>query len=188
MQNNLEEDFKPNLTPKQIIQLGSFGGTYFRDLKATETINNIDYTDVWKELPSDWIEGLDISKSISSQKYLKKSNKYNVKCGTSLEDWNKSGWIENIDPYGWFMWYCRYYQGRRCYDDERQIKRQISFVNRWRPNLCSKIIDKIEDLNDENQINEKLYNFQISPGIRQSLQHWGYVLTKEDFMSYINNK
>ena len=78
MQNNLEEDFKPNLTPKQIIQLGSFGGTYFRDLKATETINNIDYTDVWKELPSDWIEGLDISKSISSQKYLKKSNKYNV--------------------------------------------------------------------------------------------------------------
>ena len=41
--------------------------------------------------------GLDISKSISSQKYLKKSNKYNVKCGTSLEDWNKSGWIENVD-------------------------------------------------------------------------------------------
>ena len=182
------QEFKPNLTPKQILQLGSFGGTYFRDLNSTETIDNMEYKDVWMELPQDWLEGLDIKTQVASQKYIKKNNKYNVKCGSSLEDWNNSGWIEKIDPYGWFMWYCRFYQGRRCYDDERQIKRYnncASFKGRWRNNLCKKIKDKIKDLNDEKEINEKLNDYKIAPGVRQTLQHWGYKLTKEDLDFYL---
>ena len=31
--------------------------------------------------------------------------------------------VKEVDPYGWFMWYCRFYLGRRCEDDERQIGR-----------------------------------------------------------------
>ena len=30
-------DFKPNLTPKQVLRMGSFGGTYFRDIKSGVT-------------------------------------------------------------------------------------------------------------------------------------------------------
>jgi hypothetical protein len=28
-------------------------------------------------------------------------------CGASLEEWEKSGWMREQDPYGWFQWYCR---------------------------------------------------------------------------------
>ena len=50
-------------------------------------------------------------------------NKYGVKCGTSLRFWENKGWINEIDPYGWFQWYFRYWSGRRSKDDERQINR-----------------------------------------------------------------
>ena len=36
-------------------------------------------------------------------------NKYGVKCGTSLRFWENKGWINEIDPYGWFQWYFRYW-------------------------------------------------------------------------------
>ena len=30
-------------------------------------------------------------------------NKYGVKCRTSLRFWGNKGWINPIDPYGWFQ-------------------------------------------------------------------------------------
>ena len=48
-------------------------------------------------------------------------NKYGVKCGTSLRFWENKGWINKIDPYGWFQSYFRCWSGRRSKDDKRQI-------------------------------------------------------------------
>ena len=99
-------NFRPNLTPKEVLQMGSFGGTYFRPI--TSSVTKQSYKDVWEELPSDWLKGLNIKTQVASSNYSKSVNKYKEICGGDLEMWESSGWITGIDPYGWFMWYCRY--------------------------------------------------------------------------------
>jgi len=129
---------------------------------------------VWKELPADWLEGLDIKRQVASSIYDASVNKYKVKCGASLEEWESSGWMREQDPYGWFQWYCRFYQGRRTEDDERQISRWMKCCGpkgRWKNNLISKIA----------KAGCSYDNFGVSPVVRQTLQHWGFVLTKEEF-------
>jgi hypothetical protein len=74
--------FQPNLTPKEILQRGSFGGTYFRRIYSSITRST--YEGVWKELPKDWLEGLDIKKTVSSENYDPKVNTYKVSCGGDL--------------------------------------------------------------------------------------------------------
>ena len=97
-------------------------------------------------------------------------NKYGVRCGTSLRFWGSRGWINKIDPYGWFQWYCRYWLGRRSSDDESQIKRWVAIVNRFKGVLVKMIKDK----------GVKFDDFSVSPKIRQTLLHWGYELVESD--------
>lgn len=158
-------NFRPNLTPKEILQMGSFGGTYFRPISSKVT--GLSYKDVWKELPEDWLQGLNVKTQIASSAYQKSVNKYKETCGGDLEMWESSGWITSVDPYGWFMWYCRFYQGRRCSDDVRQIGRGngvIGPTGRWRRNLANKVL--------ASGLPHKLgcEKFTISPKIRQLLQ------------------
>ena len=102
--------FRPNLTPKEVLQMGSFGGTYFRPIRSSVT--GVTYSNTeWQELPTDWFEGLNIKTQVTAMKYNTNVNKYKVNCGGDLEMWESSGWITHIDPYGWFQWYCRFYQG-----------------------------------------------------------------------------
>lgn len=81
--------FQPNRTPKEILQAGAFGGTYFRIIKSNVT--KVIYKDAWKEFPDDWFAGLKISLQVASPTYRKEVNKYNVKCGATLEEWEESG-------------------------------------------------------------------------------------------------
>ena len=167
-----EPEFRPNMTPKEVLQAGSFGGTYFRPIKSSVT--NLKYNKMWNELPQNWLEGLNVAKTISSTLYDESVNTYKAKCGGSLEMWETSGWITEVDPYGWFMWYCRYYLGRRCYDDERQIGRWKNCCGpkgRWKGNLIGKIA----------RAGVAYDNKAISPVVRQTLQHWGYKLTEKDY-------
>merc|ERR1712241_1389274 len=166
------KEFRPNMTPKEVLQAGSFGGTYFRPIKSSVT--GLKYNKMWDELPQNWLEGLNIKKMISSTNYDEKVNTYKSKCGGSLEMWETSGWIKDLDPYGWFMWYCRFYLGRRSDDDERQIGRWKNCTGpkgRWKNNLIGKIARAGVAYN----------NRGISPVIRQTLQHWAYTLTEKDY-------
>jgi len=161
-------DFRPNKTPKEVMQAGSFGGGYFRNIKSGVTKEA--YKDAWKEFPSDWVEGLKINLQVANQTYDKNKNKYKVKCGSTLDDWESSGWIKAQDPYGWFQWYCRFYLGRRTSDDQRQLARWKSFDSRFKKNLINKI----------KKANTKYNDFTISPVIRQSLLHWAIEVTEHD--------
>ena len=103
---NFDPEFNPDLTPKQMLTLGVFGGKYM--------------TDCTKEFPADWFTKAKFAKG-SSDPTL---NYFGVKASQSLSVWREKGWIHADDPRGWFQWYCRYYLGRRLADEDmRQIKR-----------------------------------------------------------------
>ena len=177
---DIHKQFKPNKSPKQVFTMGSFGGTYFRPIHSSVTGKDYTPSEAMRGFKS-WFEGIDLKTKITSSKYDKKVNKYGVKCGSSLEAWENSGWIDKQDPYGWFQWYCRYYNGRRTPDDERQIGRWLKFAGpkgRFRRALMNKIIKKGTTYDDAS----------VSPVIRQGLLHWGYQLTKVDFERYRKSK
>jgi hypothetical protein len=179
--NQINEDihtqFKPNKTPQQVFKMGAFGGTYFRPIHSSITGKDYTPSEAMKGLPKPWFEGIDIKNKITSDTYDKKINKYKVKSGSSLEAWETSGWIDKQDPYGWFQWYCRYFNGRRTADDERQISRWLKLAGpngRFRRTLMNKIIKKQTTYND----------ISVSPVIRQVLLEWGYQLTRKDLDDY----
>ena len=111
-------DFGVNKTTVEMINKGTFGGTYFSDIYSGVTGKW--YKSLWKQF--DLLKDNDRKYSCSNY-YDVSLNKYGVKRGTSLRFWENKGWINEIDPYGWFQWYFRYWLGRRLEDDERQINR-----------------------------------------------------------------
>jgi len=97
--------FSPDLSPKQMLRLGVFGGKYLNDCR--------------NEFPADWFE----CAKLCRDRHQPKLNFFGVNASQPLSEWRRKGWIYHEDPRGWFQWYCRYYMGRRCVDDNRQIKR-----------------------------------------------------------------
>jgi hypothetical protein len=106
---NFYKIFKPELSPKKMLELGVFGGSYFG--------LNI------KEYPKSWFVNAKISKNFDVE-----LNRFKVKSGLSRKHWMEKGWIFKEDPLGWFQWYCRFSNGRRLSRiDEIQIKRWKNF-------------------------------------------------------------
>ena len=73
--------------------------------------------------------------------------------------------------------------GKRCLDDERQIKRWKALAGkrgRFMRFLVTQIMKKGAKKDWDNS--------DISPKIRQVLQHWGYKLTKRDFNHEIKRR
>ena len=101
-----DPEFKPDLTPKEMLEMGVFGGKYM--------------TDTRDEFPASWFE----TAKLASAGHDKSLNYFGVDASQPLSVWRRKGWIHLDDPRGWFQWYCRYYLGRRLPDeDRRQIKR-----------------------------------------------------------------
>jgi len=115
---NFDPRFKPQLAPKEMLELGVFGGKYM--------------TDCQNEFPKSWFA----QAKLSPEKHDKKINFFGVKASQSLSVWRAKGWIHQDDPRGWFQWYCRYYIGRRGPDDDRQIKRWVA-MRRHVSQICN---------------------------------------------------
>ena len=165
-------DFSANKTPVKIIREGAFGGTCFRDIYSS--INGKWYKNTWKEF--DQLKNFD-QKYYCSSYYDVGVNKHGVKSETSLRFCENKGWINEIDPYGWFQWYFRYWLGSRLEDDERQINRWKRIVSRFR----SKLVKMIKNAGS------KYDDYLISPKIRHTLLHWGYELIEKDFFIELTN-
>ena len=103
------KNFKPDLSPKKMLEMGVFGGSYF-GLKI-------------KKYPKSWFKNAKLSKNFDIN-----LNRFKVKSGLSRDEWLKKGWIFEEDPLDWFQWYCRFCNGRRIpHIDEIQIKRWKNF-------------------------------------------------------------
>jgi len=106
MGKNFAEEFKPELTPKEMLALGVFGGVYMRDCRD--------------EFPADWFKDARLAKDTRDPRL----NFFELNASQPLVEWQRKGWIYPDDPRGWFQWYCRYYMGRRLPEEDlRQIKR-----------------------------------------------------------------
>ena len=119
-------EFKPNVTPRQMFELGVFGGTYFRDIYSG--VNKKHYKNRRKKY-SKHLKGIPDSK-ISSKTCNITLNHFKAKSGTSLRYWESKDWIDPQDPYGWVEWYINFYDGRRTEDDSRQIKRWAGIASK----------------------------------------------------------
>ncbi len=103
---DFDYDFAPDITPKQILDLGVFGGKYMTDCR--------------EEFPDDWFA----SAKLCHEFHDPKLNFFGVNASQPLSVWRQKGWISQYDPRGWFQWYCRYYMGRRKEgEDQKQIMR-----------------------------------------------------------------
>lgn len=105
---HFHRDFRPELTPRQMLELGVFGGKYMTDCAA--------------EFPADWFENA----KLCPERHDAELNYFGVNASQPLSVWRAKGWLGSDDPRGWFQWYCRYFMGRRSPDDERQIKRWLA--------------------------------------------------------------
>ena len=110
---NFMVGFEPELTPKEMLELGVFGGKYMTDCRA--------------EFPAAWFK----KAKLCHEKHDAKLNFFQINASQPLSVWRQKGWLHPDDPRGWFQWYCRYYLGRRHADDVRQIKRWRAFRRHW---------------------------------------------------------
>jgi hypothetical protein len=102
---NFDPEFRPQLTPSEMLKIGVFGGKYMTDCR--------------KEFPAEWFERA----KLCAERHDPELNFFKVNASQPLSVWRVKGWIHPDDPRGWFQWYCRYYRGRRGPDDARQIHR-----------------------------------------------------------------
>jgi hypothetical protein len=143
---SFDPEFKPQLTPAEMLRLGVFGGKYM--------------TDCVREFPKSWFTHAKLANGKGrSGKRDKALNFFNVDASQPLAEWRRKGWIHPDDPRGWFQWYCRYYMGRRMPNED---KRQIG---RWK--AIRRHIRQIE-------MNCEPGNLLCRPRQRQALLHWAY--------------
>lgn len=141
--------FKPCFSPKEMLDLGIFGGIYFQDYPKNGFLYN---TDLFKDI--------DNSKLFLTE-YNKSKNYYNIKASMSKDDWANCNWLDKNSPLGWYEWYCNFFYGKRTSDDIRQINRWSSFTSRMYGILRPKTLDEKKDLT-------------TYPKLKQSLLHWSW--------------
>ena len=137
---NFDPEFRPDLTPPQMLGLGVFGGKYM--------------TDCTGEFPDSWFGAT----QLCSERHDPALNYFGINASQPLSYWRQKGWVHDDDPRGWFQWYCRYYMGRRCTDDQRQIKR-------WK-NMRRHLAQVRK--------NCERYDLNCRRKQRQALLHWAY--------------
>eukprot|EP00478_Filoreta_tenera_P001466 GABV01001491.1.p1 GENE.GABV01001491.1~~GABV01001491.1.p1 ORF type:complete len:228 (+),score=82.10 GABV01001491.1:128-811(+) len=156
---DFDPNFRPELTPRQMLSLGVFDGKYLNDCVL--------------EFPREWFkDALDRDK-LRPGDPDEDVNLLEISSRKSLQYWREKGWIPIVkgdeDVRGWFQWYCRYYIGRRGPSDEKQIKRWKAF-KRHRGAIAASIQKMEEDERPRTQAQKRQHRARQ----RQALLQWAY--------------
>ncbi len=138
---NFDPEFRPDLSPKDMLRMGVFGGKYM--------------TDTRKEFPKSWFAAA----KLSPLRHEASLNYFGINASQPLKVWRKKGWIHPDDPRGWFQWYCRYYMGRRMFEEDRVQ------IRRWK--MMRRHIGQIQKNCETGDLNCRRRQ-------RQALLHWAY--------------
>jgi hypothetical protein len=79
---SFDPDFRPELTPAEMLRLGVFCGKYM--------------TDCWKEFPASWFTRAKLAKTQRDCSL----NYFGVDASQPLSEWRNKGWIFRDDPRG----------------------------------------------------------------------------------------
>lgn len=132
----LPDDFRPDLTPSEMLMMGVFEGRYLNDCVT--------------EFPAEWFLGGLMTGRLSPEgANVARCNFFGVASRQPLSAWRENGWAPSVaragltddhyhgllgdptrnpDERGWFQWYCRYWMGRRLPElDAVQIRRWRAF-------------------------------------------------------------
>lgn len=150
---NFAPNFKPRYSPGQMLKLGVFSGRYINDCTG--------------EFPREWFTNALAAGKLCPEGADPGVNLFKVKSRKPIKYWRGKGWIPLVpgdpDTRGWFMWYCRYWLGRRISGlDEMQIKRWAAFRRH-----AGQIIAN-------NSPERKADKYLHRPAQRQALLQWSY--------------
>ncbi|WRT70512.1 uncharacterized protein IL334_007510 [Kwoniella shivajii] len=172
--------FTPNLTPEEMFKGGAFGGAFFADtysnilkspLSAKGDLSSLPFT-----LPNS-------SKLLTNPYPDGENNRFRVRAGQSLQEWEKAGWIWSEDPRGWAQWYVRFWEGRRGRDDDRQVRRWMKVAGptgRFKRALLKKLV--------QSGGRSAVADEDVGAVLRQCLWQWGYEMTEVEFDKAMNGE
>ncbi|TYJ51257.1 hypothetical protein B9479_008184 [Cryptococcus floricola] len=167
--------FAPNLTPEEMFAGGAFGGGFFRDVYSRVANRQLSSAEAIASLPFTLPPSLH-AQLLTSPTRQASVNRFKVTAGQSLQEWEKAGWIWAGDARGWAEWYVRFWEGRRCGDDERQVSRWLKVAGptgRFKRALLRKVLQAGG--------REKVGDEDVGRVLRQCLWQWGYVLDGGEF-------
>lgn len=150
---NFAPDFRPKFSPGEMLKLGVFSGRYINDCTG--------------EFPREWFIEAIARDKLRPEGADPRINLFGVKSRKPLAYWRAKQWIPLLpgdpDTRGWFMWYCRYWLGRRIPElDSAQIKRWASFRRH---------AGQVAANNPPRLKSEKLHH---RPAQRQALLQWSH--------------
>ncbi|KAK6906717.1 hypothetical protein I203_100704 [Kwoniella mangroviensis CBS 8507] len=172
--------FTPNLTPQEMFEGGAFGGGFFADTYSNISKTNLTSKNDIASLPFTIRQS---NKLLSNTDPDGENNRFRVRAGQSLQEWEKAGWIWKEDPRGWAQWYTRFWEGRRCQDDERQVRRWMKVAGptgRFKRALLKKLLQSggRDAVKDED----------VGAVLRQCLWQWGYEMNEVEFDRAMNGE
>ena len=141
--------FKPELKPEEILKSGVFEGKIVNDC--------------FREFPREWFLSALEANKLSVLRPMRQFNYFGVIGMSLVDNWrdeDHDSVLDQVDPRGFFQWYCRFYLGRREPKvDRKQIMRWISFEKKFKKSIEQSC---------------KKGDNRCKPRIKQSMISWGF--------------